>query len=206
MSETVEFWEQHYGAKDRVWSGRVNVRLAEIVEPLPPGRVLDLGCGEGADAIWLARRGWQVVAVDVSPTALARAAEDAAAAGVAERIRFEQHDLPDTFPEGRFDLVSAQFFHSPLDVDRTAALRRAADAVTAGGLLVIVDHGATPEWTWKDGHQHHLPSLQETLTSLALDPARWERLRADAVERQGQDPDGQPTTWLDNVMVLRRLG
>lgn len=204
MSETVEFWEQHYGAKDRVWSGRVNVRLAEIVEPLPPGRALDLGCGEGADAIWLARQGWQVVAVDVSHTALTRAAEDAAAAGVADRIRFEQHDLPATFPVGIFDLVSAQFFHSPLDTDRTAALRRAADAVTAGGLLVIVDHGATPEWTWKDGHPHRLPSLQETLTSLALNPADWERLRAEAVERQGQDPDGQPTTWLDNVMVLRR--
>jgi SAM-dependent methyltransferase len=204
MSETVEFWEQHYGAKDRVWSGRVNVRLAEIVEPLAPGRVLDLGCGEGADAIWLAQRGWQVVAVDVSTTALTRAAEDAAAAGVAERIRFEQHDLAETFPEGSFDLVSAQFFHSPLDVDRNAALHRAADAVVPGGLLLVVDHGATPEWTWKDGHPHHLPSLQEVLSALAPDPERWEQLRADEVERPGESPDGEPVTWLDNVILLRR--
>lgn len=204
MSETVRFWEEHYGANERVWSGRVNVQLAKIVEPLAPGRALDLGCGEGADAIWLAGRGWQVVAVDVSKTALDRAAQDAAAAGVAERIRFEWHDLTETFPEGGFDLVSAQFFHSPLDVDRTAALRRAAGAVVPGGSLLIVDHGATPEWTWKDGHPHDLPTLQETLDSLALDPGQWERLRADEVERAGTSPDGQPVTWVDNVILLRR--
>lgn len=204
MSETVEFWEQHYGAKDRVWSGRVNLRLAEVVEPLRPGRALDLGCGEGADAIWLARHGWQVVGVDISRTALERAGQDAAAAGVAERIRFEQHDLSETFPEGRFDLVSAQFFHSPLDVDRNGALRRAAGAVVPGGLLLIVDHGATPEWTWKDGHPHDLPSMQEVLAALDLDLQQWERLRADEVERAGQSPDGQPVTWLDNVILMRR--
>ncbi|KUI26351.1 bifunctional 2-polyprenyl-6-hydroxyphenol methylase/3-demethylubiquinol 3-O-methyltransferase UbiG [Mycobacterium sp. GA-2829] len=204
MSETVRFWEEHYGANERVWSGRVNVQLAKIVEPLAPGRALDLGCGEGADAIWLAGRGWQVVAVDVSKTALDRAAEDAAAAGVAERIRFEWHDLTETFPEGGFDLVSAQFFHSPLDVDRTAALRRAAGAVVPGGSLLIVDHGATPEWTWKDGQPHDLPTLQETLDSLALDPGQWERLRADEVERAGTSPDGQSVTWVDNVILLRR--
>ncbi|KUI23150.1 SAM-dependent methyltransferase [Mycobacterium sp. IS-1496] len=204
MSETVEFWEQHYGAKNRVWSGRVNARLAEIVEPLPPGRALDLGCGEGADAIWLARRGWQVVGVDVSHTALERAAEDAAAAGVADRIRFEQHDLAETFPEGRFDLVSAQFFHSPLDVDRTGALRRAADAVAADGLLLIVDHGSTPPWGWKDGHEHHLPSAEEALAALAADPTDWERLRVEPVEREATGPDGQVATISDNVILLRR--
>jgi SAM-dependent methyltransferase len=204
MSETVEFWEQHYGAKDRVWSGRVNVRLAEIAGPLPPGRALDVGCGEGADALWLARNGWQVVGIDVSPTALKRAAEDAAAAGVGDRIRFEQHDLAESFPEGRFDLVSAQFFHSPLDVDRTGALRRAAEAVDPGGLLLIVDHGATPEWTWKDGHPHDLPSIQDVLAALDLDPKRWDHVRVEAVEREGTSPDGQSVTWLDNVILLRR--
>ncbi|KUI29146.1 SAM-dependent methyltransferase [Mycobacterium sp. IS-1742] len=204
MSETVEFWEQHYGAKNRVWSGRVNARLAEIVEPLAPGRALDLGCGEGADAIWLARHGWQVVGVDVSHTALERAAQDAAVAGVADRVRFEQHDLAETFPEGRFGLVSAQFFHSPLDVDRTGALRRAADAVAADGLLLIVDHGSTPPWGWKNGHEHHLPSAEETLAALSADPADWERLRVEAVEREATGPEGQVATISDNVILLRR--
>ena len=54
ISEAQQAWEEHYGERDRVWSGRVNVRLAELVEPMTPGRALDLGCGEGADAMWLA--------------------------------------------------------------------------------------------------------------------------------------------------------
>ena len=57
--EAQEYWEQHYGARNRIWSGRVNARLAEVVEPLRPGRALDLGCGEGGDALWLADRGWR---------------------------------------------------------------------------------------------------------------------------------------------------
>ncbi|MCX6481256.1 MAG: class I SAM-dependent methyltransferase, partial [Mycobacterium sp.] len=53
-------WEEHYRAKPQVWSGRVNTQLAEIAGQLPAGRALDLGCGEGADAIWLAEQGWDV--------------------------------------------------------------------------------------------------------------------------------------------------
>lgn len=205
MSETVDFWEQHYGAKNRVWSGRVNARLAEVAESLAPGRALDLGCGEGADAIWLARHGWEVVGVDVSPTALSRAAQDAAAAGVADRIRFAQHDLSESFPEGRFDLVSAQFFHCPLSTDRGHALRGAAGAVVPGGLLLIVDHGSTPPWGGGNGHEHRLPSLQEAVDGLALDPGQWEKLRVEAVAREVTGPDGQVACIDDNVILLRRL-
>lgn len=78
---------------ERAWSGRVNPRLAEVAAGLPSGRALDLGCGEGADALWLAERGWQVVAVDISATALQRAAEAAAARNLLARIDFERHDL-----------------------------------------------------------------------------------------------------------------
>jgi SAM-dependent methyltransferase len=204
MSDTEEFWEQHYGAKDRVWSGRVNARLAEIAEPLAPGRALDLGCGEGADAIWLARHGWEVVGVDVSPTALSRAVQDAEAAGVGDRVRFQQHDLSQSFPEGRFDLVSAQFFHCPLSTDRSYALHGAAGAVVPGGLLLIVDHGSTPPWGWKDGHEHHLPSVHEVVDGMALDPAQWEQVRVESVERDATGPDGQVATIEDNVILLRR--
>ena len=66
------FWEERYASADAVWSGRVNATLAEVVSTLAVGRALDLGCGEGGDAIWLAQQGWQVTAVDVSPTAIAR--------------------------------------------------------------------------------------------------------------------------------------
>jgi SAM-dependent methyltransferase len=123
-TDAKEHWEQHYGERDRVWSGRVNVRLAEVVSPLEAGHALDLGCGEGADACWLAERGWTVVAVDVSDTALQRAAAAAEAQGLTERIQFVQHDLSHSFPDGSFDLVSAQFLHSMVPFDRPRVLRR----------------------------------------------------------------------------------
>ena len=110
-SEAQEHWDRHYAERERVWSGRVNARLVEIAEPLDPGTALDLGCGEGADAVWLAARGWRVVAVDVSEVALERAAVAAKSLGVLELIDFQLHDLGSTFPAGSFDLVSAQFLH-----------------------------------------------------------------------------------------------
>ncbi len=96
--EAKTYWEEHYGERERIWSGRVNVQLAAVVGELPVGRALDLGCGEGGDAVWLAERGWNVVAVDVSETALVRAAGEAEARGVLDRIDFQRHDLSDSFP------------------------------------------------------------------------------------------------------------
>ena len=206
MSESHSHWEEHYGAKPRVWSGRVNTRLAEIVPRLTGIRALDLGCGEGADARWLAAHGWEVVAVDVSTPAWARAAEDAQARGVLSRIDFQAHDLEQTFPEGSFDLVSAQFFHTPLEMDRTAVLRRAADAVAPGGTLLIVDHGEAPPWAKFGGHDHHheFPSAQDVLAGLALDTAQWQPVRVGSAEREAVGPDGEHATLVDNVIELRR--
>jgi SAM-dependent methyltransferase len=201
-----EYWEEHYGERDRIWSGRVNVQLASVVDELPSGRALDLGCGEGGDAVWLAEKGWQVVAVDVSETALARATEEAKARGMLGRIDFQHHDLSDSFPAGSFDLASAQFLHSTVRLERPQILRNAAGAVAAGGLLVIVDHAAPPPFSKKVPHDHPFPSPEEVLTELDLPAAEWERVRVDVVDRDGTDPDGQPFTWRDNVMVLRRLG
>ena len=84
-------WEEHYTAKPQVWSGRVNARLAEVVPQIAGTRALDLGCGEGTDAIWLAEHGWTVTAVDISDTALARARAAAVDRGLADRIDFQQH-------------------------------------------------------------------------------------------------------------------
>ncbi|MGW5673195.1 class I SAM-dependent methyltransferase, partial [Micromonospora sp. NPDC003776] len=112
--DTARYWDDLYHQRDRVWSGRVNAVLAEVVNALPPGTALDLGCGEGGDAIWLASRGWRVTAVDVSTTALDRLTAEATRAGVASRITVARHDLTRNFPAGRYDLVSAQFLQSPL--------------------------------------------------------------------------------------------
>jgi SAM-dependent methyltransferase len=197
-------WEEHYGERDRVWSGRVNVRLAELASTLTPGRALDLGCGEGGDAMWLAEHGWNVVAVDISETALQRAAADAGARGLDGRIEFQQHDMSESFPVGTFDLVSAQFLHSMVDLDRPRILRQAADAVVPGGLLMVVDHNGPPPWASKLHHQHEFPSADEVVESLNLPVAQWERLRAEAVDRETTGPDGEAATLTDNVIVLRR--
>jgi SAM-dependent methyltransferase len=199
-----EHWEEHYGERDRMWSGRVNAAFAEIVEPLKPGTALDLGCGEGGDAMWLAERGWQVLAVDISQTALQRAAEDADARGVGERIDFQAHDLSERFPEGTFDLVSAQFLHSTLPLDRTRIFQRAADVIRPRGLLLIVDHGGAPPWASQLHDHHEFPGADEVVAAIDLPESQWEKLRADSVERTATGPNGEPGTLVDNVIVLRR--
>lgn len=200
--EVHQFWEQHYGRADRIWSGRVNARLIEVASELKPGRALDLGCGEGADAMWLAEHGWQVVAVDVSATALQRATTDARQRNLLDRIDFQHHDLSDSFPDGIFDLVSAHYLHSPVRLEREAVLRRAAERLTPGGVLLIVDHASTPPWS---RHKHHdLPGIEEVLASLSLDSDQWHRERAEPVERKAVGPDSEVATVTDNVIVLRR--
>lgn len=200
--DALQFWEERYRSMERVWSGRVNPRLAEVAAALPAGRALDLGCGEGADAVWLAERGWQVVAVDVSATALRRASEAASARNLLANIDFQRHDLNESFPQGTFDLVSAQYFHSPARLDRESVLRRAADRVNLGGLLLIVDHGASPPWAQHD--DHYFPGIKEVLASLQLEAPRWTRLRTETVEREMVGPNGEVGTMVDNLMVLRR--
>ena len=75
---TQEFWDDRYRERSRIWSGNPNRQLVAIAGDLPPGRALDVGCGEGADAVWLASRGWTVLGVDVSEVALERAREHSA--------------------------------------------------------------------------------------------------------------------------------
>lgn len=199
-----DVWEEHYAAKPQVWSGRVNTSLAEVAGQLPAGRALDMGCGEGADAIWLAEQGWTVLAVDISSTALERVRAQAADRGVADRVDTRRHDLERGLPDGGFDLVSAQFLHSTVAMDRAAILRAAAAAVAPGGSLLIVDHAAAPPWATKMAH-HEFPDTETVLAGLDLDPTCWQRARVGAVERAARGPDGEDVTLLDNVMWLRRM-
>lgn len=199
-----QHWDARYAEKDRIWSGRVNAQLSAVAETLQPGRALDLGCGEGGDAVWLAEHGWEVTATDVSETALARARAEAERRGVADRIDFQHHDLSDSFPDGTFELASAQYLHSFVRLERPQILRRAAAAISSGGLLMIVDHAAAPPWSEHVPHDHPFPSADEVLDELNLPAAEWERVRVEQVGRPTVDPDGNPATIADNVMVLQR--
>jgi ubiquinone/menaquinone biosynthesis C-methylase UbiE len=181
----------------------VNARLAEVAPTLDGRRALDLGCGEGADAIWLAEHGWTVIAVDVSTTALTRAREAATSRGVADRIDFVECDLTRELPVGPVDLVSAQFLHSTVAMDRSAVLRRAAAAVAPGGTLLIVDHAAAPPWASRL-HHHEFPTAESVLDGLALDGAQWQPIRVERAERSARGPGGEEATLVDNVIVVRR--
>jgi SAM-dependent methyltransferase len=203
-----QYWEERYRDGGRIWSGQPNALLVREVASLPPGTALDLGCGEGADAVWLAARGWQVTAVDVSATALRRGSEHAQDAGVAERIRWERHDLSRSFPGGSFDLVSAQFLHSPVaaEGEREAVLRRAAAAVAPGGVLLVAGHAGWPSWQREDPpFDYHFPTTGEVLEVLDLDPGRWRVQLEELVEREVPDPEGRPGRREDNVLRIERL-
>jgi SAM-dependent methyltransferase len=205
-TEVEQFWEQHYGAAERVWSGRANATLVDVVQDLPPGTALDLGCGEGGDAVWLALRGWQVTAVDVSPTALHRAAEHAAQAGVADRVTTERHELGRSFPDGTYDLVSAAFLHSPVELPRQDVVRSAAEAVAPGGLLVVLGHAGAPSWALPEHVAHaHFPTPQEVLDVLRLPAQAWRTERLELVERTATGPQGQTGHLEDSLVVVRRL-
>ncbi|MFJ9030594.1 SAM-dependent methyltransferase [Streptomyces sp. NPDC102274] len=200
-----QYWEDFYRAKDTVWSGNANPILVREVTGLASGTALDLGCGEGADAIWLARRGWRVTAVDVSSTALDRAAGHAAEGGVADRVDWQRHDLGHSFPTGAFDLVSAQFLHSPVDIPRDRILRSAAAAVAPGGTLLVAGHAGWPSWADDDRPDVHFPTTDEVLDALDLPAGQWRVDRQETLERSLTSPDGRPGTRTDNLLRVRRL-
>lgn len=209
--DPVEFWERRYTDSDRVWSGRVNRSLADLVEEWTPGRSLDLGCGEGGDVLWLAERGWDATGIELSATAVARGEEEAAERGI-EGVRFIAADLAEWASdparidraETGFDLVSASFFQSPVELPRERILRAAAARVAAGGRLVIVSHAAAPPWV--EGLREHgdFPRPDTELEALELDPGLWTVVTAEVRSREATGPDGEAAMLDDTVVVARR--
>ena len=195
----VEYWEARYAEGQTRWSGRVNASLAAEVAALTPGTALEVGCGQGGDAIWLAAQGWTVTATDVAQSALDTGAERAAAAGVAEAITWEQHDLGASFPAGAFDLVTSSFLHSPVELPRTAILRRAAAAVAAGGTLLVIGHA--PFAT----HSHaELQTAEEVVAALALPVGEWTVATCALVELEHAFAGEEPARRTDAVVRYER--
>ncbi len=197
------WWDERYTAHDAVWSGHVNPQLAAEAADLTPGRALDVGAGEGADALWLASRGWQVTALDFSTVALRRAADRAAAEGLEHRIEWRRADVRGWEPgEQRWDLVTSQFLHLP-DGGMVDVVRRLAGAVSPGGTLLVVGHHPDDLGTGlRHGRREWLFTPEDLLP--ALDPEQWKvevaEVRARAETRHGHDA----ATVGDSVLRARR--
>jgi 2-polyprenyl-3-methyl-5-hydroxy-6-metoxy-1,4-benzoquinol methylase len=200
------FWDERYRSADALWSGEPNAQLIAEVSELAPGFALDVGCGEGADTIWLAQRGWRVTAIDISGVALERGRAQAAAVGddVARRIDWLCADVfaweP---PAGAYDLVSAQFIHFP-NPQRDAFFRRLAAAVQPHGTLLIVAHHPSDLQT--TARRWRMPEYFYTAEDVeaSLEPERWDVRVAEARPREVTDPQGQAITVHDVVLRARR--
>lgn len=197
-----DFWDERYGSAERIWSGNPNPHLVTTATDLPPGEALEVGSGEGADAIWLATRGWTVTGVDVSQVALDRAERHAKEAGA--DVTWQRADVMSWDPApARYDLVSAQFMQLPRPA-REALHRRLAAAVRRGGTLLIVGHH--PSDLEKIAGRSHLAHLTFTAEEAAavLDPSQWD-IDASAPTREVVDPDGKTITHRDAVLrAVRR--
>jgi SAM-dependent methyltransferase len=136
-----EDWNARYAAKELVWTAEPNRLFAAEVAGLEPGRALDVACGEGRNAIWLAERGWRVTAVDFADAALAKARRLAANRGV--QVEWVLADLLAYEPErGAFDLVAVLYLQLPHE-ELARAIRSAVAAVAPGGTLIVLGHDTT---------------------------------------------------------------
>ncbi|WBB63950.1 class I SAM-dependent methyltransferase [Streptomyces sp. WMMC500] len=204
------YWEEMYRGRDAVWSGRPNPQLVTEIADLTPGTALEAGCGEGADAIWLAERGWRVTAVDISGTALDRARAHAEARGpeVAGRLTWVRADLTDATPDGApFDLVTTHYVHTT--ASREALFCRLAATVAPGGTLLVVGHHETDPRAAEMAEAH--PGVHFTAADVAADlvPEDWEIAVAEVRTRLapvGHEPHdgGEPVEHHDAVLRARR--
>lgn len=136
-----EDWNERYARKELVWTAEPNRRFASEVGGLEPGRALDLACGEGRNAVWLAERGWRVTGVDFSDVAIAKARQLAASRGV--DVEWVVADVLEHEPGRRaFELVAVLYLQLPPD-ELVRALRTAAEAVAPGGTLFVLGHDTT---------------------------------------------------------------
>jgi 2-polyprenyl-3-methyl-5-hydroxy-6-metoxy-1,4-benzoquinol methylase len=194
-------WEERYAGAEKIWSGNPNPQLVAEVAGLTPGTALDVGCGEGGDVIWLARRGWRVTGADFSANGLARAARHAAEAGVADRTDWWQVDARTFAADGRsYDLVTTHFLHPP-DGAMVEVTRRLAEAVAPGGYLLVVGHAPSEVFAQLTATHRRAMFLAEDLL-----PALSDRFEALVVEQRPRTTtrDGVTVDIDDSTLLARR--
>jgi SAM-dependent methyltransferase len=181
-----ETWDERYRGKELIWTAQPNRFMAAEIAGLPPGRALDLGAGEGRNAVWLAEQGWEVTAVDFSEVGLAKGAELAARRGVS--VNWVAADLRDYRPPSRaFDLVVVIYIHLPVS-ERRQMLAAASAAVAPGGELLVLGHDATNIEHGYGGPQ--IPEILFTPDDVAGELPGLEIRRSERVKREVETEDG----------------
>jgi len=200
-----DYWDRHW-AQDRgpgtAAQHHPNPYLVREAGGLVPGTALDAGCGEGAEAIWLASRGWQVTAVDIAAGALARARARAARLPAPGRVQWVRADLTTWAPGARCDLVVTSYAHAA--VPQLAFYERIAAWVSPGGTLLIVGHLPSRETAGPaDEPPEHATVMADDITA-ALDGSVWEVVTAEEHSRAMTGPGGQAVTLRDTVVRATR--
>lgn len=191
-------WDQRYASAEHLWSAEPSPSLVEVTRELRPGRALDLACGEGADAVWLAERGWRVTAVDFSDVALRKASAEATARKL--EVEWVSADLRTYEPApASFDLVVSLYLHLP-PLERRTILGRAAAALASGGTILVVGHDRTNP---PDAPGPKRPEVLFTPDEIAADLTGLDVERADRIP-QRSEVHGQAVTGVDTLVVARR--
>jgi SAM-dependent methyltransferase len=192
-----EDWDRRYAAVEHLWATRPNRFLVAEVSDLPPGRALDLACGEGQNAIWLATLGWEVTGVDYSEVAIAKANARAEHDGVA--VEFVQADLVEYKPESAaYDLVLVLYLHIP-SVQRGGIHARASAALAPGGTFLLLGHDLSNATEGVGGPSD--PDILYTADEIAAELPGLEIEKATTVLR---DVDGEERDAIDTIVRARR--
>jgi 2-polyprenyl-3-methyl-5-hydroxy-6-metoxy-1,4-benzoquinol methylase len=195
-------WDLRYAGRELVWTSEANRFLVQEAARLPPARALDLACGEGRNAVWLAERGWEVTGVDFSRVGLEKARQLEEARGV--HADWIEADLLDYRPEAQaFDLVLVLYLQVS-EAQRTPILRNAAGAVAADGLFLLVGHDRSNIEHGHGGPQDPavLYTAEDVVANLTGTGLRIER--AERVNRPVETLDGARVALDALVRAARR--
>jgi SAM-dependent methyltransferase len=200
-------WDARYSSAELVWSAEPNRWVENEVAGLAPGRALDLAAGEARNSIWLAGLGWTVTAVDFSAVALTKGRQIAESLpdGRAQRITWVDADLLSYVPEpSSYDLVMVVYLHVPAE-QRHLVLRRAVEALSPGGVLLVVGHDTTNIAEGTGGPQE--PSVLFTPDDVVADLATsGTTVRVEKAERVLRPVEGQPRPAIDALVRAVALG
>ena len=192
-------WDERYSQSELVWGAPPNAVVVEQVTALPRGRALDLACGEGRNAHWLATRGWEVTGLDYSAVALDKARRVAAEAprSVRGRLDYRVADVTESDLGGEYDLVLMIYLHLAPE-ERLRVVNRAISALKPDGILMILGHDAVNLSQGVGGPQ----DVEILYTPDDLVTAFDGRLDVDVAERRFRETDAG--TAIDALVVAHR--